>query len=79
MYPPLIKANVQSLCSSAENMNQRIPLYKFHKLSWNQFGFKVIDGCIAFFEHEEGRNKEPNPKKLLCITYNYCCCHTYNT
>ncbi len=39
-------------------MNQRITLYKFHKLSRNQLGFKVIDGCIAFFEHEEGGMKE---------------------
>jgi hypothetical protein len=58
MYPPLTKANVQTLCRSTENMNQRITLYKFHKLSRNQLGFKVIDGCIAFFEHEEGGMKE---------------------
>jgi hypothetical protein len=58
MYPPLIKANVQTLCRSTENMNQRITFCKFHKLSQNQFGFKVIDGCIAFFEHEAGRKEQ---------------------
>jgi hypothetical protein len=35
----------------------KISSYKFHKLSQNQFGLKVIDGCIGFFKHGEGRKE----------------------